>query len=284
MRDTLFSAAIAFSLLLLTGFACNNGPENNSASQPAVQTNTDPFANAEPSGGAAEVPVGSPELLVAQLYKQHDANKGPFNQTKDRKLLDRYFTKQLADLLWRDATNPLDEIGALGADPLYNAQDVKISNLVFGKAAVEGEKAVVPVSFKNYELGQKIDFTLNLINNEWKIADINYPDGSLLKILKDTYGKPSGNAPPVKNISGEFEGTFRIGDTTCTVTPDRQAFKVRWAKGSGSEYYFYQQGNSFESEPAKNGGINRFVFDDENYNSGTFYRADGQTFPISRAK
>jgi hypothetical protein len=26
------------------------------------------------------------------------------------------------------------------------------------------------------------------------------------------------------------------------------------------------------------------VFDDENYNSGTFYRADGKTLPVKRAK
>ena len=40
---------------------------------------------------------------------------------------------------------------------------------------------------------------------------------------------------------------------------------------------------TFESSPDKD-EPNRFVFDDETYNIGTFYRADGKTFPIKRAK
>src|SRR5204862_242300 len=82
--------------------------------------------------------------------------------------------------------------------------------------------------------------------------DIKYQAGhSLLAILKETYGNSSNNAPPVTNVPGEFEGTYRVGETTCTVKPVKQAFEIRWAKGKGSEYFFYKDANVFESEPDK---------------------------------
>jgi hypothetical protein len=68
------------------------------------------------------------------------------------------------------------------------------------------------------------------------------------------------------------------------VTPVKTAFEVRWAKGSGSEYFYYKSSTVFESEEDKTGGKNEFRFDDENCNTGTFVRADGKTFPVSRAK
>ena len=49
------------------------------------------------------------------------------------------------------------------------------------------------------------------------------------------------------------------------------------------EMFFYKEGNTFESSADK-GEPNRFTFDDETYNSGTFYRADGKTFKVTRVK
>ena len=64
----------------------------------------------------------------------------------------------------------------------------------------------------------------------------------------------------------------------------QDAFEVRWAKGSGVEMFFSKDGNTFESSPDKNGKTNRFEFDDENYTTGIFYRADGKEFPVRRMK
>jgi hypothetical protein len=65
------------------------------------------------------------------------------------------------------------------------------------------------------------------------------------------------------------------------------AFEVKWEKGSGTEMFFSEgEANDkyiFASKP-DTGKANIFSFDDENYNTGTFYRADGKEFPIKRAK
>ena len=39
----------------------------------------------------------APDTIVKDLYKQHDAQKSPFFQTKNRALVDKYFDKNLAD-------------------------------------------------------------------------------------------------------------------------------------------------------------------------------------------
>lgn len=273
---------IAIFILLAAVLGCNQTSTNSSsnANISEGQNNT----NLQIESGGGEVKADDPALLVTDLYKQHDAKKSPFFQ-KDRARIDKYFTKGLGDLILRDATKPVDEVGALGADPLYDGQDFEIKKFAVGKAVVEGEKATVPVTFENFGESKKVTLSLVLADNVWKISDIKYDHGvSLFAVLKEAYGDGKTNAPPVKNVAGEFEGTYRIGDTTCTVKPVKQAFEVRWAKGSGTEMFFFKDANVFESEPDKSGGRNEFQFDDENYNTGTFIRADGKTMPIRRTK
>ena len=148
-------------------------------------------------------------------------------------------------------------------------QDTDIKNFAVGKAAVKGDTATVPVNFTNFGDKRTVTFTLKLIKNTWKIDDIKWPEGdSMVKVITDQYSGKNDATP----AAGEFAGKFKVGDTTCTVTPVKMAFEIRWEKGKGSEMYFYQVDNTFESEPGKDGAINKFVFDDENYQAGTFYR------------
>ena len=58
-------------------------------------SNANAIASGTPEAGSAETKAAPPETLVAELYKQHDAKKSPFFQTKDRGLVDKYFTKPL---------------------------------------------------------------------------------------------------------------------------------------------------------------------------------------------
>ncbi len=117
---------------------------------------------------------------MAELYKKHNAQKGPFFQTKSRALLDKYFIKSLADLIWKDAKTANGEVGALDGDPLYDAQDIEIKNFKIGKAVIKGKSATVPVTFKNYDTNKKFVFSLVQENGVWKIKDINYGGGSSL--------------------------------------------------------------------------------------------------------
>ena len=262
----------------------NSGNENTVSNTNASNSNVgSPAANPESATGDAR--SLDAERHIADLYRLHDSKKSPFFQTKDRSRVDAFFTKSTADLIWKDAVQSKGEVGAIDFDPLYDTQDLEKKNFAIGNASVSGDTATVVVSYTNYGEKMRITFVMKMQEGSWKIDDIKYQAGhSLLAILKETYGNAASNAPPVTNVSGEFEGTYRVGETTCTVKPVKQAFEIRWAKGKGSEYFFYKDANVFESEPDKSGGRNEFRFDDENYNSGTFLRADGKTLPVSRAK
>ena len=253
--------------------------------QTAANTNANALSNVEaeaaatPLAGGGESAAVAAAGVIADLYKQHDAKKSPFFQTKNRGLVDRFFTKRLGDLIWKDANDSSGEVGAISANPLYNAQDIEIKNFAVGTALVKNESATVPVTFTNFGTKQTVTFNLKQTGSAWKIDDISYGDGdSLMKWLKEIDGeKPS-------STSGEFEGKYQVGETTCTVKPVKMAFEIKWAKGKGAEYFFYKDANVFESEEDKSGGRNEFRFDNENYNSGTFVRADGKSFAVSRAK
>jgi Protein of unknown function (DUF3828) len=133
---------------------------------------------------ATPVAILSPEAVVAALYKQHK-KASPFFQHRSRALLDKYFDKPLANLLWKDATTVRDEVGALDGDPLYNAQDMEIKNFAIGKAVVNAGSAEVKVTFQNFDRNEVITFDLVMRKPGWKIADIKYADGTTLAgILK----------------------------------------------------------------------------------------------------
>lgn len=128
----------------------------------------------------------SPRALVVDLYRQHDRKHSPFFQKKSRALVNKYFVKALADLIWKDATTTrTGEVGALDGDPLYDAQDMEIKNFVIGQAISEGEIAQVPVSFENF--GRKVQITFLLVKTGagWRISDIKYPTYTLRGILKE---------------------------------------------------------------------------------------------------
>ena len=137
----------------------------------------------------------TPDALVRSLYAAHKSRRtDPFSQTKDRTRLDKYFAKDLADLLWKDAKTSAEnnEVGALDGDPLYNAQDMKITAFVVKSPQYgEGNRDVadVPVTFKNIGKAETIVFRVERNNSKvWKITDIFYknnPDSasSLRKIL-----------------------------------------------------------------------------------------------------
>ncbi|MBX3291642.1 MAG: DUF3828 domain-containing protein [Acidobacteria bacterium] len=234
-----------------------------------------------PAVAGGESQSAAAEALVADLYKQHDAKKSPFYQTKDRARVDKYFTKALADLIWKYSQSASAEEASFDADPLYNAQDLQLKNFAVGRADIKGEAATLPVTFTNFGEKVTINYKLKLANGSWKIDDIMYsPKDGLAAWLKDRLA----STPETSAGSGEFEGKYRVGDTTCTVSPHRMAFQIRWAKGSGVEYFYYKDANVFESEEDKSGGRNEFRFDDESYDSGTFVRADGKVFPVTRAR
>lgn len=136
----------------------------------------------------------TPQSVVAALYKQHDAEKGPFIVRNSRPLVDKYFTRQLADLLWKEFTSTSGEVGAIDFDPLYNTQDtVDVKNFSIKRGVVKGSTGTVTVGFVDADRKQVITFSMKRERGKWRIADIGYPDSDgILKMLKDTYSKPAG--------------------------------------------------------------------------------------------
>lgn len=125
----------------------------------------------------------APQQLVSDLYRQHK-KKSPFFQNKDRSLVDRYFDKELADLIWHMPNSP-DEVGPLDGDPLYNAQDMEIRNFDIHKPTATRGVATVLVTFTNFGKKQEVKFLLASRQSGWKITNIKYDDGTdLIGILK----------------------------------------------------------------------------------------------------
>lgn len=136
--------------------------------------------------------------LVVNLYKQHK-KRSPFFQTKSRALLDKYFARELADLLWDDAHSSGDEVGALDGDPLFNAQDMEIKNFSVHEGTMGAASAEVPVSFENFGEKHQIMFRLVSEKTGWKITNIEYDDGaSLLEILRGDGGSRKAPARRLK--------------------------------------------------------------------------------------
>ncbi len=270
--------------------ACSSAGVANQASNANTATEAPSSAAAVNDQGPAAsgaLPT-APDAMVADLYKQHDAHKSPFFQSKNRALVDKYFTKATADLIWKDATRKnQNEVGVLDGDPLYNAQDIDIKNFKVGAADVKGDKATVIVTFDNFGQKQKLKFLLvqekGAHEKGWKINDIDYGEaGTLVKWLRDEYSGKAEMAP-----DNRFEGKYQVGDTTCTVKAIKMAFEVRWAKGSGVETFYAnddESNPSFSSENKDGGFENTFAFDDDTYNTGKFLRADGKELPIKRVK
>ena len=93
---------------------------------------------------------------------------------KSRVYLDKYFDKNLADLIWKDLTSNSEEVGVIDFDVFYNAQDASIKNLQIGKAVIKGSTATVPVHFTNYGRNENLVYSLVREGGAWKISDIKY--------------------------------------------------------------------------------------------------------------
>jgi len=83
-------------------------------------------------------------------------------------------------MIWEDARSSRGEVGAISADPLYNAQDRQIKNFVVQEVNA-GITPEVAASFTNFNEQHKIIFLMVPAGQSWKVADIKYDDGSTLR-------------------------------------------------------------------------------------------------------
>jgi Protein of unknown function (DUF3828) len=148
---------------------------------------TTPAAAQAAQAATTAAAAATPTSIVSELYRVHRNGYGGLFDKKGRKLQQRFFDDNLARLIWKDLTEtPRGDVGRLDFDPLYNAQDIKITRFRVGAAAVEGGHATVHVTFNNYDRKEDLKFLLVKTAAGWKISDIDYGENTtLLKILSE---------------------------------------------------------------------------------------------------
>jgi len=124
----------------------------------------------------------SPKDVVAQLHKAYGTEQSPAGETR---LFSRYFDDELLKLYLKDKREAKGEVGRLDGDPLYNAQEVQITDFSISAPKITGGEALVTVRFKNIGKPTRVECVLRRTVHGWKISDIRYDDGySLKKILQ----------------------------------------------------------------------------------------------------
>lgn len=226
------------------------------------------------------------DAVVKNLYEAQKAGTGPFFQTKNRALVDRYFAKDLADMIWKDAVDSKGEAGAIDFDPLFNAQDTEITNFVVGKAREAGgdDNAFVDVTFKNFGKSEKVSFEVARgADKKWKITGIFYSDGedlaSTLRYAQDAEIRKEYDSQP-------FKGDYMVGNAKCAVIPTKGGFITRVQCDGEDGYKLYQVDGS-ETETAyvplmeDDQKAGRFIFKNGE-TSGKFIDAKGKEVKVVR--
>jgi hypothetical protein len=114
---------------------------------------------------AAAQSYDTPEALIEAFYQPY--LDGEFPQD------DSHFRSEALQALYeRDAQiTPEGELGALGFDPFVDGQDYSLTDLEIGTAQIEGEQAIVDVTFNNFDQARSL--TYELVNEDgWKIDDV----------------------------------------------------------------------------------------------------------------
>ena len=117
------------------------------------------------SVGASQT-FDTPEGLLEAFYEPYFA--------EDYSSDDEVFRSEGLQALYDQdaAATPPGEIGALDFDPYIAGQDYMLSDFEIGEPEIDGDEAVVVVSFKNFDEQNKITYELVFENGSWKIDDL----------------------------------------------------------------------------------------------------------------
>ena len=229
----------------------------------------------------SKVKPAAPDAVVKALYAAHKSKKGPFFQTKSRPLVDKYFTGDLADLIWKDTKQANGEVGALNFDPLYYAQDMEITGFGINKADVNN---VVKVRFKNFGKDEEISFFLttpNMKSKVYKIDSIVYSDAEDLESILSASVNDDGK--PVEKAA--FEGDYLLGLVKCTVESNLSGY---WARVKCDDQENIQiidtESMTFGTfNPKEKGRRGKFVTDEKG-SIIKFIDATGKESAVTRSK
>ena len=236
----------------------------------------------------------TPEQVVKNLYAaQTNEKTNPFDQTS-RGMLDKYFDKDLAGLIWKKMTKTED--GWRHIDPLFDSheqlrdsQDPKITNFVVAAPTEDGgpDSVYVNVTFKNHGEAGSSGFALRReAKKTWKITNIDYFDGDDLASILENAMMSEAEIKAAES-QYKFDGDYMVGAMKCKivrtisrielyrVTCDGQdGFKLYAVDGNEKETsYIYTDDNGKQQ--------GKFVIKNGE-NNGKFYDAAGKEMKVSR--
>jgi hypothetical protein len=178
--------------------------------------------------GFAKRKPTAPNVIVKNLYASQKAGSSPFFQTTDRAVVDKYFVKNLADMIWKDAVTAKGQVGALEFDPLYGSQDPQITDFIIMDTGWGGDRkfgvddeAVVQVTFKDSGKERMVSYEFKQGRDKsWKIYDIRYrtDDGQikLVDVLTSstapTTAHPSSKAESVEELAKALSDAFSAAE------------------------------------------------------------------------
>lgn len=237
----------------------------------------------------AQTKTNTADEVVKNLYAAQQAGNSPFFQSKNRALIDKYFVKELADMIWKDSVDAKGEVGAIDFDPLYYAQDTEITEFAVQKPRDDGgpDNAFVKVTFKNFGKPDWIDYELRRETDKtWKIVGIYYRDGedlaSLLRYWQDEEFKKEADS------NQTFKGDYMVGKTKCAVTPTLNGMSYR-VQCDGQEDFRLYSAEGDETETAyinmdeKGAETGKFVFKN-GAADGKFIDASGKEVKVTPVK
>ena len=225
----------------------------------------------------------APDQVVKKLYAAKDA-ANPFFQKKSRALVDKYFARELADTIWKDATSAGDGVGVLDFNPLFYAQDDDITDLVIGKT---DEIGVVKVKFKNFGKDEEVRYMLvkeNTKSKVWKIESIIYSDAEDLGSILE-YGTMTEAEMKAAESANKMDGDYLVGAVKCNITTNKRGY---WARVKCDDQENFQvidtESLTFGTfNPDEKGRRGNFVTA-ENGSISEFVDASGKKTKVTRVK
>lgn len=227
----------------------------------------------------------APEQIVKNLYAARKSPKtDPFFQKKSRARVDKYFAKNLADLIWKDANRPGDGVGGLDFDPLYAAQDTKITNFMIGKADADG---VVTARFKNMGINEEVKFFLikeTTASKVWKIETIMYRSADDLGAILENVDVTEAEINAAESAN-KLNGDYLVGSVKCNVETNISGYYARVKCDDQEDFQVIDTetltfGNFNPNEKGRRGN---FVLAADG-SIGEFVDASGKKMKVTRVK
>ena len=168
-------------MLIGSSLSCQTKPKQETKTPKAAVT--DDSATALTKRPAEGAPRSAADRLVRALYFEHNAKENPFREKKDRMLVDQFFAKPTADLIWNDAQKPKGNINRTKVNLLFNAPDAAVKKTWVEAAAIGGSRAIVYVTFQENGKSQEVKLDLQQVAGRWRITEMYYPGGKRLTQL-----------------------------------------------------------------------------------------------------